>query len=129
MGAAVKALVVPAANASVDVCPAVARVKALVGYVINADVLPVTLIDGPLQPAPNVHGAVAHAGQLAASPKVVCVAPAAAHMAVVMSVHELEPATDEEPKGHGIPALDPAGQYEPTGHMFVVPTAWPALQK
>ena len=97
MGADTKALAAPAANASAAVCPDVARVKALVGYVINADVLPVTLIAGPLQPTPNVHGAEVQAGQLTASPKDVCIAPVAAHMAVVMSVHELEPATDDEP--------------------------------
>jgi len=119
----------PAAKESAAPVPAVC-VKAAAGYAEKADGLPVTLIDGPAQPAPKAHGAVAHAGQLAASPNVVCSAPSpvAVHAAVVMSEHALAPATDEDPKAHAVGADEPAAQKEPAGHAFVVPTAWPAAQ-
>jgi hypothetical protein len=81
------------------------------GYVVKADVAPVMLIDGPAQPAPKVQ-ADAHAGQLPASPNVVRgeAPPVAAHAATVMSVHELAPASDDEPDGQGVAALEPSGQ-------------------
>ncbi len=59
-----------AAKVSVAAAPAVGRVSAPAGYVANAEVLPVMLIDGPAQPAPKVHPE-AHTGQLTASPNVV----------------------------------------------------------
>lgn len=99
------------------------------GYVEKADVFPVTLIDGPLQPVLKAHDEV-HAGQFVESPKVVSsVGAVAAHMAVVMSVQEPAPESDDEPDGHGIIALEPAGQKLPAVHRLVVPTAWPAVQK
>ena len=79
---------------SVDAVPAVGWVY--VGYVLNADVAPVTLSCGPAQPAPSVQPD-AHAGQLAESPNDDAAPPKAAHAAVVMSTHELAPASEEEP--------------------------------
>ena len=99
-----------ASKASVEAVPAVGCVNAPVGYVVKAEVLPVTLIAGPAQPAPKTQEAPVHAGQLEESPKVVWTPPAAAHAAVVTSEQELEPASEEEPGGHAVAVLEPAKQ-------------------
>ena len=127
VGAAVSAYE-DAEKTSADAAPAVGCVNAPAGYAAKADVAPVTLHCDPAQPAPNVHADV-HAGQAVASPKVDATLPTAVHAAVVTSVHELAPACELEPGGHGIAALEPSGHMEPAGHAFVVPTACPAAQK
>jgi hypothetical protein len=99
-----------ASKASVEAVPAVGRVKVPIGYVVKADVLPVTLIAGPAQPAPKTQDTPVQAGQLEESPNVVWTPPAAAHAAVVTSVQELEPASEEEPDGHAVAVLEPAKQ-------------------
>lgn len=99
-----------ASKASVDAVPAVGCVNLPVGYVVKADVLPVTLIVGPAQPAPKTQEAPVQAGQLEESPNVVWAPPAADHAAVVTSVQELEPASEEEPDGHAVALLEPAKQ-------------------
>ena len=67
VGAAVSAWA-DAAKASVDAAPDVGCVNAPVGYAVKADVEPVTLHCGPVQPAPKTHAPPVHAGHVAASP-------------------------------------------------------------
>jgi hypothetical protein len=100
-----------AAKVSVAAAPAMGCVYAPAGYVVNTDVLPVMLMEGPVQPAPRVH-AEEHAGQFTESPNVVCEEkpPEAAHAATVTSVQELEPASELDPAGQAIGALEPRGQ-------------------
>jgi len=76
--------------------PAVGTEKA--AYVENEDATPVTLRAVARQPAPYD---VAPAGQRTASPIEPARPPDAVHCATVMSVHALDPASDDEPNGHG----------------------------
>ena len=100
-----------AAKVSVAAAPAMGCVYDPAGYVVNTDVLPVMLIEGPVQPAPRVH-AEEHAGQFTESPNVVCEEkpPVAAQAATVTSVQELEPASELDPAGQAVGALEPRGQ-------------------
>jgi len=119
-----------AANVSVAAEPAVGCVYMPAGYVVKADVLPVMLIDGPAQPAPNVHDDE-HTGQLVGSPNVVRGEdpPVATQAAAVTSVHELAPASEFDPDGQGVAALEPSAQKEPEGQALIVPVACPDAQK
>ena len=128
VGGAIRAFA-EAANTSEAVGPATGSEKTPAGYAEKADVLPVAFDVAPAQPALKTHAPPVHAGQLPASPNVVSAPPVAAHEAVVMSGHDVDPARDVDPGGHGVGAAEPARQKDPDVHAFVVPDAWPATQK
>jgi len=107
-GAAARALA-PAAKARVEAAPDEGCVKTPAGYVRKAEVVPVTLTDGPLQPAEKLQPEV-HVGHVAASPYVLATPPVADHCAIVTSVHELAPGSEEDPVGHGTALAEPEGQ-------------------
>jgi hypothetical protein len=79
------------------------------GYVVNADTVPVILSCGPLHPVVKVH-VDEQVGQFVASPYVFATMPVAAHCATVTSVHELAPAIEDDPIGHVITVDEPTGQ-------------------